>query len=217
MDKKFATVQIIKQQRLLPLFYHDDVLTCIAVTKALYNAGIRCIEFTNRGGNALKNFTAMMEVRDTTMPELPLGIGTISMEAEALLFIDAEADFLVSPFFDSGIFDIACKHKILWMPGCTTPTEIHTAKKRGCTFIKLFPGNILGPGFAEATLPLFTGIDCMLSGGVDASEKNLNAWFNAGVAAVGMCSKLITKDILRNGDYDLLIQQTKEMLAIISR
>ena len=172
MDKRFATIQIIKQQRLLPLFYHDDVLTCIAVTKALYNAGIRCIEFTNRGENALKNFTAMLVERDTTMPELLLGIGTISMEAEALLFIDAGADFLVSPFFDSSIFDIACQHKILWVPGCTTPTEIHTARKCGCTFIKLFPGNVMGPGFAEATLPLFTGIDCMVTGGVDASEKN---------------------------------------------
>ena len=46
----------IKEQGILPLFYHDSIEVCIAVTNALYQAGIRSIEFTNRGANAFENF-----------------------------------------------------------------------------------------------------------------------------------------------------------------
>ena len=105
----------------------------------------------------------------------------------------------------------------MWIPGCTTPTEIHVAQQAGCKLIKLFPGNVLGPGFVEAIMPLFRGIDFTITGGVEATEENLRAWFNAGVKVVGMGSKLITKDILKNGDYEGLKAKTKEVLSIIKK
>ena len=40
--------QLLKQ-KLLPLFYHSDKNVCMGILTALYNAGIRCVEFTNRG------------------------------------------------------------------------------------------------------------------------------------------------------------------------
>ena len=41
----------------------------------------------------------------------------------------------------------------------------------------------------------------MPTGGVDSTEASLKAWFDAGVACVGMGSNLITKDLLKAGDY----------------
>ena len=40
------------RQSVLPLFYHNDV-TIIGVQRALYAAGIRTVEYTNRGEAAL--------------------------------------------------------------------------------------------------------------------------------------------------------------------
>ena len=68
MNKESLTIQKIKEQQLLPLFYHDDITVCIAVTKALYEAGIRCVEFTNRGSKALENFAALIRERNNSMP-----------------------------------------------------------------------------------------------------------------------------------------------------
>lgn len=208
-------ISLIKAQKILPLFYHDESTVCIAICKALYEAGIRCIEFTNRGDNAMQNFTTLVKEKDSSMPELLLGIGTVKSAEDAAAFINAGADFLVSPVFDSGVCDAAYMNKILWIPGCMTPTEIHAAEQAGCTLVKLFPGNTLGPGFAEAVKPLFSNLDFIVTGGVDTTKENLIAWFKSGVAGVGMGSKLITKDILQNKDYEQLKVKTREVIAVI--
>ena len=60
MDKQQHAKGLIIQQGVLPLFYHADDQVSIAIVKALYNAGIRAIEYTNRGENALENFVVSM-------------------------------------------------------------------------------------------------------------------------------------------------------------
>ena len=93
----------VKKVKLLPLFYHDDILVCKEIVKALYTAGIRCIEFTNRGPEALENFKLLLAYRNEHYPDLVLAIGTIQNQKEAQAFIEAGADFLISPFFDQSI------------------------------------------------------------------------------------------------------------------
>lgn len=217
MSKEQQAIQKITEQGLLPLFYQDDATICVAVTRALYEAGVRCIEFTNRGANALQNFKQLMVERDHSMQELSLGIGTVKNADEATAFVNAGADFLISPFFDNGVCDVAYMNKMLWVPGCMTTTEIHAAQNAGCSLIKLFPGNVLGPGFVEAIMPLFTGLDFIVTGGVDTTEENIKAWFKSGVAGVGMGSKLITKSILQNGTYLDLKTKTMEVISFISK
>src|SRR6478735_3846736 len=100
MRDKQTILQDIIQQGMLPLYYHDDVDVCRQVAKTLYKAGIRAIEFTNRGGAALKNFKVLQEAAQSEMPGLALGIGTVKLAAEATAFIDAVAVFVVSPIMN---------------------------------------------------------------------------------------------------------------------
>lgn len=199
----------------MPLFYHDDLQVCISVTKALYEGGIRVIEFTNRGDKALENFKGIIKEKDAGMADLLVCAGTIKTPEHAAKFIDAGADVLISPVFDSSVCDVAYMQKILWIPGCTTPTEIHHAEKAGCNLIKLFPGDLLKPSYVEAIKPLFPDLHFMVTGGVDTSKENITAWFRAGVCAVGMGSKLITKEIVSRQDYHLITSAVKDVLEII--
>lgn len=217
MEREDHLIQQVNEIGLLPLYYHDNAEVCLKIAGTLYDAGVKCIEFTNRGEHALENFRQLVKLRDEKMKGLLLAVGTIKTGTEAQKFIDAGADFLISPIFDSSVCDTAYLNKTMWIPGCTTPTEIHVARQAGCKLIKLFPGNLLGPGFVEAIMPLFRGVDFTITGGVEATEENLGAWFRSGVKVVGMGSKLITKDILKNGDYDGLKTKTKEVLSIISK
>jgi len=217
MEREQQIIELVKQQGLLPLFYHDSSDTCVAVTRALYEAGVRCIEFTNRGPQALNNFRQLVRQRDAGMKDLLLAVGTIKTAEHARRFIDAGADFLISPFFDHAVCDEAYLQKVFWIPGCTTPTEIHVAEQAGCTMIKLFPGNTLGPSFVEAIKPLFPDLDFVVTGGVDTTEENIKSWFKSGVCGVGMGSKLISKDVLERGDFQKLEAATKEVLQIIQK
>jgi 2-dehydro-3-deoxyphosphogluconate aldolase/(4S)-4-hydroxy-2-oxoglutarate aldolase len=217
MQTEEQSIQKVKELGLLPLYYHDNPEVCLSVAKALYDAGVRCIEFTNRGAHAFENFKRLVKTRDESMKELVLAVGTIKTGTEAQKYIDAGADFLISPVFDNSVCDTAYLNKVLWIPGCTTPTEIHVAEKAGCKLIKLFPGNLLGPGYVEAILPLFQGLDFVVTGGVDTTEENIKAWFKAGVVGVGMGSKLIGKDVLQEEDYDGLKTKTRKVISIIRK
>jgi 2-dehydro-3-deoxyphosphogluconate aldolase/(4S)-4-hydroxy-2-oxoglutarate aldolase len=129
--------------------------------------------------------------------------------------MEGGADFLVSPVFDTSVCDAAYMQKILWIPGCMTPTEIHNAEGAGCRLVKLFPGNVLGPGFVSAIRELFPALELMPTGGVELDKNNLRAWFDAGVVAVGMGSKLISRELLAAKDYKTIEKNTKEALHLI--
>jgi 2-dehydro-3-deoxyphosphogluconate aldolase/(4S)-4-hydroxy-2-oxoglutarate aldolase len=109
----------------------------------------------------------------------------------------------------------ADKNDILWVPGCMTPTEIMKAEEMGARIVKLFPGNILGPGFLSAVKELFPDLLFMPTGGVDLDKENIEGWFKAGVSAVGMGSKLISKQLLEQKDYAKIEALTREAMAII--
>src|SRR5690606_34416715 len=150
MNKKSTVLNLILEQGMLPLFFHPSEEETIAITKIVYDAGIRVIEYTNRGEEALSNFTALKKEALTSMPDLQLGIGTIKTPEQAEQFIAAGADFIVCPTVNSEVGEITHGAGLLWAPGCMTPTEIALAQKHGAELIKIFPANILGTAFVSS-------------------------------------------------------------------
>ena len=215
MDRNQTIIHQVKQQGVLPLFYHPDTQVCLDTVEALYAAGIHVIEFTNRGAEAFTNFKALLAAKQKSMPDLLLAVGTIRTAEQATRFIEAGADFLISPVFDADVADEAYLAKILWIPGCMTPTEIHVAENAGCKLVKLFPGNVLGPSFVSGIKELFPEMDFMPTGGVEVNKENISEWFKAGVCAVGLGSKLISKSVLENKDYSTITRLAKEALSIV--
>ncbi len=215
MEKNPRILDLISTQGLLPLYYHSDKDVSIAIMKTLFDAGIRTIEYTNRGKTALANFTEMKKVADAELPGMKLGVGTIKNAVMANQFIKAGADFLVSPGLVESVAEIASLHRMPWIPGCMTPTEIIKAENLGANFIKLFPGNLLGPGFVSAIKDIFPDLHFMPTGGVTTEKENIEQWFQAGVVAVGMGSQLISKKLLDSKDYHIIGKETEKVLAII--
>lgn len=208
-------IEAIEKQGLLPLYFHADTEVSHNILIALYNAGVRVVEYTNRGAAALENFKDLLQLRDKTMPGMLLGIGTIKNKKEAAIYHEAGADFLISPCFSAEIMDYINAHAITWIPGCMTPSEINQAEQNGLPFVKLFPGNVLTPGFMSAIKPVFPNMKFMPTGGVTLEEENLQNWFDAGVVAVGMGSKLISQELVSQKDYQTLEELTQKALALI--
>lgn len=209
------SIKAIQQQFIIPLFYHSDATVCVALTKALYQAGIRVIEFTNRGPQAAANFSQLIQLRNNELPGLLLGVGTIQNETEVAVYHAAGADFLVSPFFTAAISDAAKQHHIAWIPGCLTPTEIKAAQLAGWDCVKLFPANIVGPSYIKSIQELFPGMLYMATGGIDATATDMATWRKAGATAIGLGSKLITADMLNSGNYAAIEEKTKELLQLV--
>jgi 2-dehydro-3-deoxyphosphogluconate aldolase/(4S)-4-hydroxy-2-oxoglutarate aldolase len=215
MKIKKAVLNCILTQGILPLFYYEDAQVSLEITRTLYKAGIRVLEYTNRGKQAFENFRVLEKAVNKEMPDMYLGIGTIKNISEAEAFADAGADFIVSPIINPEIAKIAQKYKLLWIPGCMTPTEIYAAQKCSAELIKIFPANIVGHQFISSIRELFPGQLFVPTGGVELNPENISTWFHAGVCAVGLGSKLITKDILENKLYDQLYEQTVKALEMV--
>lgn len=215
MTDKNTILESIKTQGLLPLYFNADETISIEILRALYNAGIRAVEYTNRGEEALSNFKAMVKVRNNEMANLYLGIGTLKNLEDAEKYVAAGADYLISPGFVPDIAVYAKANNLLYAPGCMTPTEIIAAETAGVTFIKLFPGNALNPEYLSSIRGLFPKLEFMPTGGVEATEESIAAWFDAGVCAVGMGSKLVTGELMKQKDYNTIEVNTKKILNII--
>lgn len=215
MDKKTDLLKLIPEQGVLPLYFYKDAEVSLQVLRALNNAGIRAVEYTNRGEAAFQNFKKMRELCDKELKEMYLGIGTIKNGQMAQMFIDAGADFIICPGLVEDVAKTADKNNMLWVPGCMTPTEIIRAETLGAKMIKLFPGNILGPKFMSAIKSLFPDLLFMPTGGVDLNKENISEWLKAGVCAVGMGSKLISKQLLEEKNYQKIEEQTRLAIDIL--
>ena len=207
--------QAIVAQGMLPLYFNADETISLDILKAVYKAGVKAVEYTNRGEAALKNFKTMIALRNTEMPGLLLGVGTIKNLQQAEDYMQAGADFLVSPGFVKEVADYAVSKDIFYAPGCMTPSEIIAAENAGIKFIKLFPGNMLGPEFLSGIKDIFPKLLFMPTGGVDTTKENIEGWFKAGVCAVGMGSKLISKKLMEAKDYATIESETIKVLELI--
>ena len=145
-------------------------------------------------------------------------MGSIIDASTTDIYIKEGSNFIISPVLNKKMAKLCNQSQIAWIPGCGTLTEILYAEKRGAEIIKIFPAAQLGgPDFIKAVKAPCPWLNLMPTGGVDISEENLKAWFSAGVACVGIGSKLITKEIIEKEDYNTLTSSVKTSLEIISK
>jgi 2-dehydro-3-deoxyphosphogluconate aldolase/(4S)-4-hydroxy-2-oxoglutarate aldolase len=217
---RFSRIDValaMKETGLVPVFYHPDTAICIKVVKACYDGGVRVFEFTNRGDFAHEVFSELHKYVIEELPEMIMGVGSIIDPGTTSLYIQLGANFIVSPLLNEEMAKICNRRKISWSPGCGSVSEISKAEELGAEVVKIFPGSQVGGSkFVAAVSGPMPWTSIMPTGGVEPTEENLSAWFKAGVHCVGMGSKLITKEIIKNSDYAILTERVKEAIKIIN-
>jgi|TARA_B110000967_G_scaffold118360_1_gene121185 2-dehydro-3-deoxyphosphogluconate aldolase/(4S)-4-hydroxy-2-oxoglutarate aldolase len=215
---RFTRLQVIDQMKktgLVPLFYHKDVSVAKQVLQACYEGGARLLEFTHRGDFAQEVFRELILFVNDTLPEMILGVGSVTDAAAASNYMMIGANFVVTPVFREDIAIVCNRRKVLWSPGCGTLTEIAIAEERGAEIVKLFPGNIYGPEFVKAIKGPQPWTSIMPTGGVNTSKENLKSWFDAGVTCVGLGSQLISNQVIEQRDFEGLKVTVSQVLQTI--
>lgn len=217
---RFSRIEVfncMKETGMVPLFYHSDVELGKEVLRACYDGGARLLEFTNRGEYAHEVFRELNLFAAKELPEMILGVGSVTDAGAASLYMQLGANFVVTPVLREDIALVCNRRKVLWSPGCASLSEIARAEELGCELVKLFPGGTYGPGFVKAIKGPCPWTNIMPTGGVSPTEENLKGWFEAGVTCVGMGSQLISKDIIANKNYTKLTELVKESISIIEK
>jgi 2-dehydro-3-deoxyphosphogluconate aldolase / (4S)-4-hydroxy-2-oxoglutarate aldolase len=218
---KFTRIQVaLKMQEtgMVPVFYHPDTKVCIQVIKACYDGGARVFEFTNRGDFAHEVFSDLNKYVIKELPEMILGVGSIVDAGTASLYMQLGANFIVSPVLKDDMAKVCNRRKICWIPGCGSLSEINYAEELGAEIVKIFPAEQVGGSkFVESIKGPCPWTNIMPTGGVEPTEENLSKWFKSGVFCVGMGSQLISKEIIKNRDFESLKNKVKDTLAIIQK
>lgn len=214
LTKKESILAALKEDGILPLFYHPDINIAKAVLKASYDGGSRVFEFTNRGDGAIDVFKELIGYAHAELPGLYLGIGTIYDPETAKAFIAIGADFLIQPIFNPEVGKVCTEAGIPWLPGVSTLTEIYNARMAGADVVKLFPGDVLGSKFVKAIKGPMADARVVVTGGVKPTKESLSEWFGAGAYAVGLGSNLFPKELIESQDYAKISELIRESLAI---
>lgn len=200
---RLTVVAALEAQGICPVFYHPDPVACLGVIRSAARAGARVIEFTDRGDHAADLFAELTKTLARTDPEVILGIGSIVDPGTAALYLSRGARFVVSPCGVEAVARLCNRKRVAYMPGCGSVTEISQAHEWGCDVVKLFPGaQVGGPAFVKAVMGPMPWTKIMPTGGVEPEEASLKAWFDAGIIAAGMGSRLIPDKLVDEADWD---------------
>lgn len=207
----------MKETGVVPVFYNKNIETSKQVLKACYNGGIRVFEWVNRGDFAHELFSDLNKYALSQLPGMIMGAGSVVDAPTAALYIQAGANFIVSPLLNEEMARVCNRRKIMWAPGCGTLSEIGRAEELGAEIVKIFPASeVGGPSFVKSIKAPCPWTNIMPTGGVDTSRENLTQWFEAGVTCVGMGSKLFPKELINEAKYDELTKNVKKLMQTIN-
>ena len=183
------------------------------VIDAVIAGGINFIEITMTmdEGNPVE-FIQFMSEKYRGNEKVVIGAGTVLDPETARAVILAGANYVVSPGLNVDTIKLCNRYRVPMLPGVMSPTEAITALEAGCDIIKVFPGNVVGPGAISSLKgPLPQG-DFMPSGGVDVD--NVDKWLKAGACAVGTGSSL-TKGA-KTGDFAAVTAKAREFVEAVA-
>jgi len=214
---RMTVLNKILELGLVPVFYNPDLETAKRIVEACVAGGATVVEFTNRGDFAPQVFLDLSRHFAQADPSVILGVGSVIDAPTAALYIAYGANFVVGPVLNPEIARLCNRRKIVYSPGCGTASEISRAEELGAEIVKVFPGrSVGGPDFVKSVLGPCPWTRLMPTGGVEATEKSIKAWFEAGAACVGMGSKLIRKDMVATGNFAGITRLVRQVLDWIN-
>ncbi|MDO4270804.1 MAG: bifunctional 4-hydroxy-2-oxoglutarate aldolase/2-dehydro-3-deoxy-phosphogluconate aldolase [Eubacteriales bacterium] len=205
IEKKVQSIGVVPVIKL-----NNPERDAVPLAKALIAGGVPVAEVTFRAAGAASAIKAMRE----SCPEMLVGAGTVLTTDQVDEAMAAGAQFIVTPGMDPELVAYCKKVDIAIFPGCTTPTDYHTAYKFGLEVLKFFPAEQSG-GLAKikamsAPFPMFK---VMPTGGI--SLKNLAEYAKNPVIAACGGSYMVTADLIDNGKWDEITDLCRQSVQIV--
>lgn len=208
--KKEQIIARMKEEGIVAVVRAESKEQGEKIIDAVAAGGIHFIEITMTVPGAVDIIKAMVEKYKET-PDIVIGAGTVLDAETARLVILAGASYVVSPGLNPDMIKLCNRYRVPVFPGVMTPTEAILAMEAGCDIIKIFPGNVVGPGAISSFKgPLPQG-EFMPTGGVDVD--NVEKWIKAGACAVGTGGSL-TKGA-KTGDYQAVTNKAVEFVKAV--
>jgi 2-dehydro-3-deoxyphosphogluconate aldolase/(4S)-4-hydroxy-2-oxoglutarate aldolase len=206
ISKRIAEVGVV------PIVRATSASQARSAAEAVCAGGIPIVEVTMTVPGAIE---LIKDLFKSLGSEVLIGAGTVLDADTARCCIDAGAEFIVAPGFDSATVQLVRNLGKPMMAGALTPTEVIAAWRAGSDFVKIFPcGTVGGPKYIKALKAPLPQIPMIPTGGV-----NLNTaaeFIHAGAAALGIGGELVSSAALKSGDMKVITENARLFVKIIS-
>jgi 2-dehydro-3-deoxyphosphogluconate aldolase/(4S)-4-hydroxy-2-oxoglutarate aldolase len=207
--RRSETADAIRRERAVAILRRLPPAMVEGTVDALLRGGFRIIEFTFDSEDAA---SAIARWRETG--RALVGAGTIRRVEEVEPAVEAGAQFLVAPTYQPAVVERALELGVPCVPGALSATEIDSAWQQGATFVKLFPGAVVGPGYLRAVLAPLKDVEIVVTGGVDASSAR--DFLDAGAVGVGVSTAQLGQPAGGDGDFGAVERAAAELLAAVA-
>ena len=209
--EKYRCIQRIENTGIIAVIRAESPGQAREIAAALYRGGIDILEITMTVPGALQVIRELKQA----LPggEAIIGAGTVLDSETARAALLEGAQFVVSPHFNPAVIRLCNRYRKLCMPGAGSITEIIAAMEAGADLIKVFPGNLLGPGFVRAVRGPLPHALLIPTGGV--SLENAGAWIQSGCIAVGVGGQLTLG--VQGGGLELVTAAARQFVEVINK
>lgn len=212
MWTKEDSLKVIRDLAVIPVIRVSSYEHVMCAVKGIVDGGIHVAEITLTVPDAI---SIIKELVGTYGPKLLVGAGTVLDVESCRQALQAGAEFIVSPAFDSDVVALTRQHKKLTMPGALTPTEILTAWNAGADLVKVFPcDSVGGPSYIRALKGPFPNIQFVVTGGVNID--NASHFLAAGATAVGVGQSVISRKALESNDAATIGENARKFREAIA-
>jgi 2-dehydro-3-deoxyphosphogluconate aldolase/(4S)-4-hydroxy-2-oxoglutarate aldolase len=216
MADKNNVMEIIQEYKVIAIIRGVKMNDGLDLVKALYEGGIRALEFTFDLSKPESNedTAALIQRSCETYGELlAVGAGTVTSVALAQKAAQAGAAFIVSPNTDKAVIEKTVQLGMVSIPGAVTPSEIISAYAFGASAVKVFPAGILGLPYFKAVRAPINHIPLVAVGNV--GEDNISDFIKAGAAGAGVGGNLVNKKWIADGAYDKISMAAARMTELV--
>lgn len=188
----------------------ENIEKAMRIADACAKGGIAAIEITFTIPGAVDVIKALADVYSNG--EILIGAGTVLDPETARAAILAGAQYIVSPCLNVEVVKLCNRYQVPCMPGAMTIKEVVEGMEAGADVIKIFPGEMFGPGFIKAIKGPLPQAPLMPTGGV--SLENVDEWIKAGCVAVGVGGNLTAG--AAKGDYESITEIGKQFVQKVA-
>jgi len=207
-----TTLRRLEQSGVVAVIRTNSSDELLDVCGALRDGGVIAYEITMTTPGALE---AISQANAKFGDQCIVGAGSVLDAETARAATLAGARFLFSPAFDPAVITVAHRYDRLAVPGAFTPTEILNAWSAGADMVKVYPAHHFGPRYFKDIRGPLPQIKLIPTGGVEIDTAA--DWIQAGAAAVGIGSSLVSADVIREKNWKELARRAADAVAAVAK
>ncbi|TAD89741.1 MAG: bifunctional 4-hydroxy-2-oxoglutarate aldolase/2-dehydro-3-deoxy-phosphogluconate aldolase [Alphaproteobacteria bacterium] len=167
MTNQSAIRAILARGAVMPILTIEDADSAAPIARALVAGGVMTFEVVLRTPAALDAVRAMI----AAVPEASVGVGTLLTADQVAAAAAAGAAFGVSPGLTPALAAAVTAHRLPFLPGVQTASEVMLAREAGFLAQKLFPASVVGGlAWLDSLAPVFADVVFCPTGGIRADD-----------------------------------------------